>query len=142
MKLRKLLAGIISAVMVFGTAAMPVFADENTNAAKIGETEYATLKEAVAAAQNGETVTLLSDASGDGIDSNGNFYVKGGEIYVSGPENDGNGALDYSGDAQITGGTIVAAGMACATGDWLFTSFSGTTRTMLQGKISVCRWAM
>ena len=58
---------------------------------------------------SGGKITI--NASGDGIDSNGNFYVKGGEIYVSGPENDGNGALDYSGDAQITGGTIVAAGM-------------------------------
>ena len=75
MKLRKLLAGIISAVMVFGTMAMPVFADENTNAAKIGETEYATLKEAVAAAQNGETVTLLSDASGDGIEIGSNKNI-------------------------------------------------------------------
>lgn len=55
---------------------------------------------------------ITINASGDGIDSNGNLYVKGGEIYVSGPENDGNGALDYSGDAQITGGTIVAAGMS------------------------------
>lgn len=55
---------------------------------------------------------ITINASGDGIDSNGNFYVKGGEIYVSGPENDGNGALDYSGDAQITGGTIVAVGMS------------------------------
>lgn len=59
---------------------------------------------------SGGKITI--NASGDGIDSNGNFYVKGGEIYVSGPENDGNGALDYSGDAQITGGTIVAAGMS------------------------------
>lgn len=59
---------------------------------------------------SGGKITI--NASGDGIDSNGNLYVKGGEIYVSGPENDGNGALDYSGDAQITGGTIVAAGMS------------------------------
>ena len=75
MKLRKLLAGIISAVMVFGTLAMPVFADENANVAKIGETEYATLKEAVAAAQNGETITLLSDASGDGIEIGSNKNI-------------------------------------------------------------------
>lgn len=38
MKFRKLLAGIISAVMVFGTLAMPIFADENANVAKIGDT--------------------------------------------------------------------------------------------------------
>lgn len=57
---------------------------------------------------SGGTITI--NASGDGIDSNGNLYVSGGEIYVSGPENDGNGAPDYAGEAQITGGLVVAAG--------------------------------
>jgi hypothetical protein len=41
------------------------------------------------------------------------MVISGGEIYVSGPTNGGNGALDY-GDgnctATITGGTIIAAG--------------------------------
>ena len=50
------------------------------------------------------------NASGDGIDSNGMLYVDGGEIYVSGPSDNGNGALDYDSDAVITGGTLVAAG--------------------------------
>lgn len=53
---------------------------------------------------------ICIDAEGDGIDSNGNLYVNGGESYIYGPVNDGNGALDYAGDAQITGGIIVAAG--------------------------------
>jgi len=50
------------------------------------------------------------NASGDGIDSNGNLYVTGGETYVSGPTNDGNGALDYNGTADISGGILIAAG--------------------------------
>ncbi len=50
------------------------------------------------------------NAKGDGIDSNGNVTVSGGEIYVSGPTNGGNGALDYQGTATITGGTFLAAG--------------------------------
>ena len=50
------------------------------------------------------------DASGDGIDSNGSLTVSGGETYVSGPTNGGNGALDYVSDAVITGGIFVAAG--------------------------------
>lgn len=53
------------------------------------------------------------DASGDGLDSNGDLVVSGGEIYVSGPTNGGNGAIDvgdFGSTAQITGGTIVAAG--------------------------------
>lgn len=53
---------------------------------------------------------LRVNASGDGIDSNGDITVSGGETYVSGPTNDGNGTLDYSGTAQITGGIFAAAG--------------------------------
>ncbi|WP_443734284.1 carbohydrate-binding domain-containing protein [[Ruminococcus] lactaris] len=56
--------------------------------------------------------TIEIDAKGDGIDSNGDFSVSGGVIYVSGPGDDGNGALDYDGTATITGGTVVAAGMS------------------------------
>ena len=50
------------------------------------------------------------DAGGDGIDSNGDLTIGGGETYVSGPTSDGDGALDYVGTAQITGGVIIAAG--------------------------------
>lgn len=53
---------------------------------------------------------LYIRAAGDGIDSNGDLIVTGGEIYVSGPENGANGALDYNGTGQITGGTLVAVG--------------------------------
>lgn len=53
---------------------------------------------------------ITVDASGDGIDSNGNLYVSGGEIYVSGSSDNGNGALDYNGEAKITGGIFVALG--------------------------------
>lgn len=53
---------------------------------------------------------LVVNADGDGVDSNGNLYVSGGETYVSGPTNSGNGALDYGGTAEITGGIFVAAG--------------------------------
>lgn len=54
--------------------------------------------------------TLAIDAAGDGIDSNGDFMVSGGETYVSGPVSSGNGILDYSGEADISGGIFVAAG--------------------------------
>ena len=54
--------------------------------------------------------TITVDAGGDGIDSNGGLYVSGGETYVSGPTNSGNGALDYNGTGEITGGIFVAAG--------------------------------
>ena len=50
------------------------------------------------------------DAVGDGLDSNGAIYVTGGETYVDGPTNSGNGALDYATEAVITGGVVVAVG--------------------------------
>lgn len=60
---------------------------------------------------NGGKVSV--NASGDGLDSNGDIVINGGEIYVDGPENSGNGALD-SGDNNnkitVSGGTLLAIG--------------------------------
>jgi hypothetical protein len=50
------------------------------------------------------------NASGDGLDSNGYLYVDGGEIFVSGPSNSGNGSLDFGLEGIVTGGTVVATG--------------------------------
>lgn len=49
-------------------------------------------------------------AGGDGLDSNGSLTVSGGEIYVSGPTDNGNSALDCDGEATVTGGMVVAVG--------------------------------
>lgn len=57
--------------------------------------------------------TLTVDADGDGIDSNGNIFFRGGTVMVNGPENGGNGALDYGDNncvCEISGGTLIAAG--------------------------------
>lgn len=58
--------------------------------------------------------TIVVDADGDGLDSNGSLYIDGGSVTVYGPTNDGNGALDIGdgGDAvaEITGGTVQIAG--------------------------------
>lgn len=47
---------------------------------------------------------------GDGIDINGAGYINGGIIIVNGPTNSGNGALDYDGTFEISGGTLIAVG--------------------------------
>ena len=54
--------------------------------------------------------TININADGDGLDSNGSVYVTGGECYVAGPDNGGNGALDYAGSAEISGGLLIAVG--------------------------------
>lgn len=50
------------------------------------------------------------DAKADGIDSNGDLYIEGGTIYLSGPTGNGDGILDYNGKGYISGGTFFGAG--------------------------------
>lgn len=59
---------------------------------------------------NGGYIHVL--AGGDGIDSNGDITVNGGEVYIDGPSDSGNSAIDY-GDRSacyINKGTVVAIG--------------------------------
>ncbi len=65
------------------------------------------------------------NASGDGVDSNGNIYQTDGVVIVFGPENNGNGAIDF-GDGRdngyfFEGGDLLAVGssgmMESVTGD-------------------------
>ncbi len=56
--------------------------------------------------------TLLIDAGGDGLDSNGTVDMTGGSVVVQGPTNNGNGAIDVNGTFTISGGTLVAVGSA------------------------------
>lgn len=51
---------------------------------------------------DGGTISVV--ASDDGIN------CAGGTVYVCGPTNGGNGALDYNGTATVTGGTLIACG--------------------------------
>ncbi|WP_029292092.1 carbohydrate-binding domain-containing protein, partial [Cellulomonas sp. HZM] len=54
--------------------------------------------------------SLVVDADGDGLDSNGSVVMTGGTVVVQGPTNDGNGALDYNGAFMISGGELIAVG--------------------------------
>lgn len=53
---------------------------------------------------------IVVNASGDGIDSNGNIVISGGTVLVSGPTDNGNGAFDYGGEATVSGGTVILCG--------------------------------
>lgn len=81
------------------------------------------------------------NASGDGVDSNGNLIVTGGETYVSGPTDDGNAAMDYAGEASISGGIFVAAGSSGMAQNFGSNSTQGSMLVMLKssqaGEISL-----
>ncbi len=55
---------------------------------------------------NGGTIHVI--AEGDAIDSNGSILMTGGNVTAWGPENGGNGVLDYNGSFEITGGVLIA----------------------------------
>lgn len=55
---------------------------------------------------------IFVNAAGDGIDSNGSLSISGGELYVAGPSDSANGALDYNVTGDISGGRVIALGAA------------------------------
>ncbi len=59
---------------------------------------------------NGGYLYIL--AGGDGVDSNGDLTINGGDVYIDGPSDGGNSAIDYGDNAAayINGGTVVAVG--------------------------------
>lgn len=65
---------------------------------------------------SGGTLTIINDSGrdADGIDSNGDLIITGGDIRVSMVNSGGNSALDYAsesgGVAEISGGTVIACG--------------------------------
>lgn len=87
--------------------------------AKIGEAEYKTLAEAIAAAKDGDTVTLLADCSGDGIMVNTNKYPTGITI-------------DFAKHSYTVGGKLVGSAGTASNG---FQLLAGNTITMKNGFI-------
>jgi hypothetical protein len=55
---------------------------------------------------------IVVDAMGDGLDINGPINMTGGIVMIVGPISNGNGALDYAGAFDISGGFLVAVGSA------------------------------
>lgn len=107
-----------TAIIVEGGTIDITSTDDGFNAASASAAESDTgMKGGAGAMENDENCylsisggTIKVNASGDGLDSNGNVYISGGEISVSGPTNGGNGSLDYNGTADISGGTVLVAG--------------------------------
>lgn len=53
---------------------------------------------------------IYINSSGDGVDINGSITMSDGKLIVHGPTNSGNGAIDYDGTFNLTGGYFVAVG--------------------------------
>ena len=53
---------------------------------------------------------IYVNAGGDGLDANGSIYINSGNVYVDGPTDGGNSALDYDGEFLVNGGTLIAVG--------------------------------
>lgn len=97
-------------VDIFGGTIKAKTMDDGINSAASVETEREKMQdqEGVYTRIAGGEVWL--DTQADGIDSNGDLYIEGGAVYLSGPVSRRDGILDYNGMAEITGGTVFAAG--------------------------------
>lgn len=86
--------------------------------------------------------TVVVDAEGDGLDSNGAMLISGGETTVYGPTRGGNGGIDSNGGITITGGTLVSfdtgdmaeAPVEASTQGWLIAAASGSAGDSVQIK--------
>lgn len=78
---------------------------------------------------------LYIDADGDGVDSNGNLYVSGGETYILGPTSGMDGAIDFgeNASAEITGGKIVAVAALGMNENFGESSTQGSIAVQLSG---------
>lgn len=54
--------------------------------------------------------TLVVNASGDGLDSNGSIEMNDGTVVVNGPTDSMNGTLDYDSTFNMNGGPLIGAG--------------------------------
>ncbi|WP_051540258.1 carbohydrate-binding domain-containing protein [Clostridium ihumii] len=57
-----------------------------------------------------EELSIKDKMKGEKFDPNASINMTDGVVIVNGPENNGNGALDYDGKCEVSGGTLIAAG--------------------------------
>lgn len=88
--------------------------------AKVGSTKYETLAEAIAAAKDGETVKLLADCSGNGIQIKKDTFTTKGLI------------VDFGGHTYTVGGVLVGS---AGTGTNAFQLLQGNKITFQNGTI-------
>lgn len=97
-------------VDILGGQVKAVTQDDGINSAASVETEQEKMQDQEGVYTRIAGGQIWLDAMADGIDSNGDLYMEGGELYLSGPVSRGDGILDYNGRARLTGGVVFAAG--------------------------------
>jgi hypothetical protein len=120
---KKWAAVLLSLVMAIAFMPAMTFADDTPDGdvAKIGETTYKTLPDAVAAAKDGDTITLLKDAAGNGViiyakdaktltfDFDGHTYTMNGTpVGSTGTENQAM-HFEKGGNITLKNGTLKVA---------------------------------
>ncbi len=75
--------------------------------------------------------TLVVNADGDGLDSNGYIEINGGTVFVNGASNSDDSGLDYEYGATVNGGNVVLMGSAAMAED-----FTGGTQAYLMERMS------
>lgn len=112
----KKVTGILLA-LVLALALLPTTIWAEGNVAKIGDTEYETLKAAFEAAKDGDTIRLLGNTSGDGI------VVKSGRNFT----------VDFGGFTYTMDGSLVGS---TGTETQAFQLLKDSTITFKNGKIT------
>ncbi len=77
---------------------------------------------------------LYINAAGDGVDSNGELYVKGGDTVVSGPTYGDTSIIDYATEALISGGSFRGTGSVGMEGCFDSTSTQGAMMVSVSGE--------
>ena len=107
----KLLVLLLSLALIIGCVTIVAGAADSGNVAKVGDSEYATLAEAVNAAGEGETVVLIADATSGAINVTKSVTVDlGGHTLTStaGVLFDMKAAVEFN---LIGEGTVNSAGL-------------------------------
>lgn len=88
--------------------------DDGINAALNANTD-ASLDRSISLNINGGTIIIDSNSEGDGVDSNGNLSMTGGDILISSTTDVRDTMLDFQSTGVISGGKFIATGSASGT---------------------------
>ncbi len=90
--------------------------DSDSSAADYGETETESEEETPWLHISGGSILIVNDSGmdADGLDSNGDILISGGDVRVSLTDSGSNSAIDYASESggvcEITGGTVIVCG--------------------------------